>query len=262
MDVRVGLWRKLSAKELMLWTVALEKTLASPLDYKEIQPVHPKGDQSWVFIGRTDAEAETPILWPPHVKSWLIRKDPDAGRDWGQEEKGTTEDEMAGWHHQLDPHEFGWTPGVGDGQGGLMCCDSWGHKESDMTEWLNWTEEVISESESCSVVTNSWQPHRLYSPWNSSGQNTGVGSCSLQGIFPTKGSNPGLPHCRQILYQLSHQRSPRILEWVAYPFSRGSSWPRNWTRFSCIAGRFFTSWATEWEWSHLVVSDSLQPHGL
>ena len=123
------------------WTVVLEKTLASPLDCKEIQPVHPKGDQSWVFIGRTDAEAETPILRPPHAKScWLIGKGPDAGRDLRQEEKGTTEDEMAGWHHQLDAHEFGWTPGVGDGQGGLACCDSWGHKESDTTEWLNWTE--------------------------------------------------------------------------------------------------------------------------
>ena len=104
------------------------------------QPVHPKGDQSWVFTGRTDAEAETPILWPPHGKSWLIRKDPDAGRDWGQEEKGTTEDEMAGWHHWLDGHEFGWTPGIGDGQGGLVCCNSWGPKELDMTERLNWTE--------------------------------------------------------------------------------------------------------------------------
>ena len=124
------------------WTVVLEKTLESPLDCKEIQLVHPKGDQSWVFIGGTDAEAETPILWPPHAKSWLIGKDPDAGKDWGQEEKGTTEDEMAGWHYQLNGHEFEWTPGVGDGQGGLACCNSWGHKESDMSEWLNWTEQV------------------------------------------------------------------------------------------------------------------------
>ena len=97
-----------------------------------------KGDQSWVFFGSTDAKAETPILWPSHAKSWLIGKDSDAGRDWGQEEKGTPEDEMAGWHHQLDAREFGWTPGVGDGQGGLACCNSWGRKESDMTEWLNW----------------------------------------------------------------------------------------------------------------------------
>ena len=120
----------------------LEKTLVSPLDCKEIQPVHPKGDQSWVFIGRTDAEAETPILWAPHAKTWLIGKDPDAERDWGQEEKGTTEDKMAGWHHWLDAHEFGWTLEVGDGQGGLASCDSWGCKESDTTEWLNWTELI------------------------------------------------------------------------------------------------------------------------
>ena len=127
------------------WTVVFEKTLESPLDYKEIQPVHSKGDQSWVFIGRTDAKAETPVLWPPHAKSWLIGKDSDAGRDWGKEEKGMTEDEMAGWHHWLDGHEFEWTPGVGDGQGGLACWNSWGHKESDMTE-LNWTElNVLAE---------------------------------------------------------------------------------------------------------------------
>ena len=123
-----------------LKVVVLGKTLESPLDCKEIQPVHPKGYQPWVFIGRTDAEAETPILWPPHVKSWLIGKDPDAGRDWGQEEKGTPEDEMAGWHHQLDGHEFESTPGVGDRQGGLACCDSRSHKESDTTELSDWTE--------------------------------------------------------------------------------------------------------------------------
>ena len=127
-------------KNWCFWTVVLEKTLESPLDCKEIQPVHPKGDQSWVFIGRTDAEAETPILWPPHVKSWLIGKDPAAGRDGGWEEKGTTEDEMAGWHHRLDAHEFEWTLGVNDEQGGLACCDSWGCKESDMTDRLNWIE--------------------------------------------------------------------------------------------------------------------------
>ena len=123
--------------------MVLEKTLESPLDCKEIQSVHPKGDQSWVFIGRTDAEAETLVLWPPDVKSWLTGKDSDAGRDWGQEEKGTTEDEMAGWHHQLDGHEFGRTPGVGDGQGGLACCGSWCRKESDKTERLNWTELIL-----------------------------------------------------------------------------------------------------------------------
>ena len=98
-----------------------------------------------MFIGRTDAEAETPVLWPPHAKSWLIGKDPDVGRDWRQEEKGTAEDEMAGWHHRLDGHEFEWTPGVGDGQGGLVCCDSWGPKESDRTERLNWTEAQLQQ---------------------------------------------------------------------------------------------------------------------
>ena len=127
-------------KNWCFWTVVLEKTLESPLDWKEIQLVHSKGDQSWVFIGKTDAKAETPVLCPPHAKSWFIGKDPDAGRDWGQEEKRITEDGMAGWHHRLDGHEFGWTPRVGDGQGGLACCSSWGRKESDMTERLNWTE--------------------------------------------------------------------------------------------------------------------------
>ena len=118
MDVSVGLWRKLSAEELMLLNCGVgEDSLESPGLQDQTSP--PKGDQSWVFIGKTDAEAETPILWSPHEKSWLIGKDPDAGRDWGQEEKGMTENEMAGWHHWLDTHEFGWTPGVHDGQGGL-----------------------------------------------------------------------------------------------------------------------------------------------
>ena len=107
MDVRVRLQRKLSTEELMLLNCGVEKTLESPLDCKEIQLVHPKGNQSWVFIGRIDVEAETPILWPPDVMSWLICKDPDAGKDWRQEEKGTTEDEMVGWHHRLSEHEFG-----------------------------------------------------------------------------------------------------------------------------------------------------------
>jgi len=127
-------------KNRCFWTVVLEKTLESPLDCKEIQPIHPKRDESWVFIGRTDVEAETPVLWPPEAKSWLIWKVPDAGKDWGQEEKGTTEDEMIGWHHWHNGHEFGWTVGVGDGQGGLACCSSWGCKELDMTEQLNWSE--------------------------------------------------------------------------------------------------------------------------
>ena len=130
-------------KNWCFWTVVLEKTLESPLDFKEIQPVHSEGDQPWDFFGRNDATAETPVLWPPHVKSWLIGKDSDVGRDWGQEEKGTTEDEMAGWHHWPNERESQWTPGVGDGQGGLACCDSWGCKESDMTERLIWSEWLM-----------------------------------------------------------------------------------------------------------------------
>ena len=126
--------------EVRLYCINLERTLESLLDCKEIQPVHPKGDQSWVFFGRNDTKAEAPVLWSPHAKTWLIGKDFDAGRDWGQKEKGTTEDEMARWHQRLDGCEFEWTLGVGDGQGGLACCDSWGRKESDTTERLNWTD--------------------------------------------------------------------------------------------------------------------------
>ena len=139
---RVGMWEldheeSWVPKKRCFWTVVLEKTLGSPLDCKESQPVHPKGDQSWVFIGRTDVEAETPILWPPEAESWLIGKDPDAGKDWGQEERA--EDEMVRWHHRFDGHGFGWTPRVGDGQGGLACCSPWCHKELAVTEGLNWT---------------------------------------------------------------------------------------------------------------------------
>ena len=124
-------------KNWCFWTVVLEKTLESPLDCKEIQPVLPKGDQSWVFTGRTDVETEAPTLWPPDAESWLIRKDPDAGKDWRQEEKETTEDEMVGWHHWLNGHEFEQALGVGEGQGSLMCCSPWDCKESDVTEQLN-----------------------------------------------------------------------------------------------------------------------------
>ena len=120
------------------WTAVLEKTLESPLDCKEIHPAHSEEDQPWDFFGRNDAIAETPVLCPPHAKSWLIGKDSDAGRHWGQEEKGMTEDKMAGWHPWLDGHESEWTPGVGDGQGGLVCCDSWGRRFGH--NWVNWTE--------------------------------------------------------------------------------------------------------------------------
>ena len=129
-------------KNWCFWTVVLKKTFESLLDFKEMQSVHPKGNQSWIFTGRADATSETPILWPPYAKSWLIGKNSDAGRDWGQEEKGTTEERMAGWHHRLDGREFEWTLRVGDWQEGLVCCDSWGRKESDTTERLIWSDLI------------------------------------------------------------------------------------------------------------------------
>ena len=142
-------------KNWCFWTVVLEKTLESPLDCKEIQPVHPRGDQFWVFIGRTDIEAETPILWPPDAKSGLIWKDPDPGKDWGQEEKGVTEGEMIGWHHWLNGHEFVYTLGVGDGQGGQAYWGSWGGKELGMTNWLN-NNNLISSLEGLENQACRW----------------------------------------------------------------------------------------------------------
>ena len=130
----------ISATRFLFWTQDSCIKLLSPCSYLIV---------IWDFFGRNDAKAETPVLWPPHAKSWFIGKDPDAGRVWGQEEKGTTEDEMAEWHHWLDGRESQWTLGVGDGQGGLACCDSWGRKESNMTEWLIWSENhLLSKTES------------------------------------------------------------------------------------------------------------------
>ena len=146
----------------------------SPLDCKEIQPVHPKGDQSWIFIERTDAEDETPVLWPPDSKNWFIGKDPDAGKDWWQEEKGKTEDEMVGLHLQLDGHEFEQALGVGDGQGSLACCSPWGCKESDKTKRLNWTESGL--------------------PYGSDGKDSFWNSGDL-GSVPGSGTSPGAGNC-------------------------------------------------------------------
>ena len=151
-------------KNWCFWTVVLEKTLETPLDCKEINPVNPKRNQSWIFIGRIDAEAEAPVLWPRDVKGWLIRKDPDAGKDRRQE-KGTTEDEIVEWHHRPDGHEFERVSGIGDGQESLVCCSPWGHQELDTTEWLNWTEarkirQLFQCNHSCNVHFNKcyWQP--------------------------------------------------------------------------------------------------------
>ena len=197
-------------KNWCFWTVVLEKTLGSPLDCKEIQPVHPKGDQSWVFIGRTDVEAETLLLWPRDVKNWVIGNDPDGGKDWGQE-KGMTEDEMVGCHHRLDGHGFGWTPGISNKQGGLTCCSSWGHRVRH--EWA--TELKESESEVTQLCLT------LCDPMDCSLQGS-----SIRGIFKA-----------------------RVLEWVAISFSRGSSRPRDQTQVSQVVGRYFyclSHQGTEW----------------
>ena len=153
-------------KNWCFWTVVLEKTLESPLDCRENQPVHSEGDQPWDFFGKNDAKAETPVLWPPHAKSWLIWKNSDAGRDWAQEEKGTTEDEMAGWHHGLDGRESEWT--LGDEQGGLVCCGSWSHKESNTTERLNWTDATGDQWRNNSRRNEGMEPKG----WSQSKNNT------------------------------------------------------------------------------------------
>ena len=178
--------------------MVLEKTLESPLDCK-IKPVNPKGNQSWIFIGRIDAEADTPILWPPDSKKWLTGKDPDAGKDWGQEEKGTTEYEVVGWHHLLDGHEFEQAPGACNGQGSLVCCSPWGHKESETAKWLNWTELNIYVIH-CLFI---WLPWVLVVAPGIFGLCWGMGDLLVvsRGIqFPNHGSNPGPLHWEQGIF--------------------------------------------------------------
>ena len=153
MDLRVRPYRKLSTKELMRLNCGVGEDFWESLGLQRIKPVNPKAGQSWIFTERTDVEAEAPILWPPDAKNWLTGKDPDAGKDWGQEEKGTTEDEIVWWHHLLDAHEFEQALGVGDGKGSLPCCSWWGCRESDTTEWLNWTDAYFT---SCAFLLYSW----------------------------------------------------------------------------------------------------------
>ena len=190
-------------KNWCFWTVLLDKTLESPLDGKDIQPVNPKGDQSWIFIGRTDAEAETPILWPPEVKNWLIRKDPDAGKNWRQENGVMTEDKMVGWHHWLNGHEFEQAPRDGEWQGGLVCCSPWGCKESDTTERLNsnsplWPLNIwpfpggsVVKEYACQCRSLGFDPWVRKIPWRRKWQPTPVflpgkshGQRSLAGYSP------------------------------------------------------------------------------
>ena len=144
-------------KNWCFWTVVLEKTLESPLDCNEIQPVNPKGNQSWIFIRRTDVDVETPTLWPPDVKNWLLGKDSDAGKDWRQEEKGMTEDEMVGWHYRLDGHEIEQALVFGDGQGHLIYCSPWGCTDLDITEGLNLAELIIQNSQELRLRFTSTQ---------------------------------------------------------------------------------------------------------
>ena len=154
--MRVGLWRKLSNKELLLLNCGVGEDSWESLGCKEIQPVHSEGDQPWDIFGRNDAKAEAPVLWPPHAKSYSLEKTLMLGGIWGQKEKGITEDEMAGWHHGLDDRGSEWTPGDGDGQGGLACCDSWDQGVSDMTERLNWTELKEQNNYELSLETRLW----------------------------------------------------------------------------------------------------------
>ena len=208
MDVRVGLQRRLSTEELMLLNCGVGEDSWESLGLQGDPTSSFWRRQLWDFFGRNHAKAETPVLWPPHAKSWLIGKDSDAGRDWGQEEKGMTEDEMAGWHHRLNGREFEWTPGVGDGQGGLACCDSWGRRVGhDWETELNWTESESEVARWCPTLCN---PMHCSPPGS-----------SVHGIFQAK-----------------------ILEWVVTFFSSRSSQPRDWTRVSRIVGRRFTIWTT------------------
>ena len=187
-------------------------------------------ETSWVFIGRTDAEAETPIFWSPNAKSWLFGKDPDAGKDWRREEKGTTEDEMAGWHHRLDGHEFGWTPGVGDGQGGLACCDSWSRKASEKTY------------SSCRF-TQFRNKHFRHLPFLSEHfRDISVLSDKASAVDNQRPEAVGGQ--AHVALSLTYYCFDWILEWVAMPFSRRPSQPRDQNWNSCILGGFFTIWAT------------------
>ena len=192
-------------KNWYFWTVVLEKTLESPLDSRQVKPVSPKGNRSWIFIGRTDVEAENPLLWPPDVTNWLIRIDPDPGKDWSQEEKRTTEDEMVGWHHQLDEHEFEQALGVGDGQGSPACCSPWGRKELNTTEWLNSTDLWGNCFSRCG--TRSWH-HPGISLGFPGGSDDKEFACSVGdlGSVPGLGRSPGGGHGNPLQY--SCQENP------------------------------------------------------
>ena len=199
-----------------------------PLDCKEVQPVHPKGDQSWVYIGRTDVEAETPVLWPPDANSWLIWKDPDAGKDWRQEEKRMTEDKMVGWHHQLDGHGFGRTPGVGDGQGGLACFSPWGHKELDATERLDWTE--LARIHRRIIQKSLTDPDSHYGVITH--LETDILECEIQwalgSITTNKASgDDGIP---VELFQILKDNAVKVLHSICQQIWKAQQWLQDWKR--------------------------------
>ena len=212
-------------KNWCFWTVVLEKTLESPLDCKEIKLVNPKENQPSIFIGRTDAEAVTPILWWPDAKNWLIWKDPDARKDRRQEEK-RTEDEVVGWHHRLNAHEFEQTLGVGDGQGSLVCCSPWGHKELDMTEKLNWTELIHGDQ----LNKRKWMGYMYTYSWLT----LLYGRKLTQHCKTTAAAAKLLQSCLTLCDPIGVWESPipgilqaRTLEWVAISFSNAWKWKVN-----------------------------------
>ena len=225
--------------------MVLEKTLESPLDGKEIKPVHPKGNQSWIFNGKTDAKAETPILWPPDAKNWLTGKDPDAGKDWRQEEKGMTEDEIVGWHHQLNGHEFEQAPGIGDGQGSLACCSPRGCKESDMTEWLKW----LIEQKHSSFQRRSWFNHYHLIQMTSGFKGCRPAHMCTQSLSPIWLF--GTPWTVSLQAPLSPWVYPSKNTGVGcYFLLGGSSWPRDWTFIYCVS--CICRWIL-WHWAHIKV---------
>ena len=218
------------------WTVVLEKTLENLLDCKEIKSISPKGNQSWIFIGRTDAEAETPIIWSPDAKNWLIGKNPDARKHWRQEEKGMTEDEIVGWHHRRDGHEFEQAPGVGDGQGSLECCSPWGHRESDTTEQLNWTDLKwsVTASSFFFATPHSLQNLSSLTREKHSGPQASLTSDSPPGLSPTSLTAPSLFFADWFSlpskWWASHHLWPCSfsLDNLTTPMARVTSRPRSW----------------------------------
>ena len=236
--------QRIDAFELWCW-----RRLESPLDWKEIKPVNPKGNQSWIFIGRTDAEGETPILWPPDWKKWLSGKDPDAGKDWRWEEKGTTENKMVGWHHQLDGHKFEHTPGFGAGQGSLACCSPWGHKESDMTKWLNLIKlKQYTHIPICRIHTHTHTHTHTHFPSISSGKEP---SCQCRRHKRHRlGRSPIGGHGSLLQYYWLENPVDRKSWWATVHRVAKSQTQLKWLsmQHTCMYSDVFASIITLWSW--------------